>query len=126
MDSRLHSVLTTGESWLPDVFCTSKFFVNHLRSTFKRFHPWRVEYTGEPITNTNNSLNIRKKLKSFCDLYNGNRSCCLMKKHKSEKILWHCPINYMYTVSCSWEFSVVYIFCVAQYYHVIKIKLFFL
>jgi hypothetical protein len=54
---RLPSVFTTPESQLPG-----------------------DEYTGESITNSNNSSNIQKNLKSFLGVYNGTRRRCLMKK----------------------------------------------
>jgi hypothetical protein len=44
-----------------------------------------VFITGESTTNTNNSTNILKKLKSFLDLPIGTRRSCLMKKNRHEK-----------------------------------------
>ncbi len=40
------------------------------------------EYSGESISNTNNSSNIRKNLKSFLAMSNETRRRCFMKKPK--------------------------------------------
>jgi hypothetical protein len=83
---RLHSGLITGESRLPDVYCTNNFFCkdqlpgvfitgeSRLPGDVYTRESWlhrgeyngesRLtggEYTGESITSTNNSSNIRKK-----------------------------------------------------------------
>jgi hypothetical protein len=44
-----------------------------------------VFITGESITNTNNSTNIRKNSKSFLGMPFGTRRSCLMKKTGDEK-----------------------------------------
>jgi hypothetical protein len=44
-----------------------------------------VFIAGESITNTNNSTNIRKNLKSVLDMPNGTSRRCLMKKTGHEK-----------------------------------------
>jgi hypothetical protein len=44
-----------------------------------------VKYTGESITNLNNSSNIRKNLKSCLSVFNGTRRSCLMKKNRVKK-----------------------------------------
>jgi hypothetical protein len=43
------------------------------------------EYTGESITNTNNSLKIRENSKSFLGRSNGTWRSCLMKKTRVKK-----------------------------------------
>ncbi len=69
---RLPGVFTTGESQLPG-----------------------DEYTGELITNSNNSLNIRKNLKSFLGVFNGTRRRCLMKKTRVKKSCDTVPVKVM-------------------------------
>ncbi len=78
---RLPGVFTTGESQLPG-----------------------DEYTGESITNSNNSSNIRKISKTFLGVSNGTRRRCLMKKNRVKKShdtvslmsgSYPSPINYM-------------------------------
>jgi hypothetical protein len=70
------TVLITGESRVPSVFCTSRV----LLQTNLGWLP-SGEYTRESIANTNNSSNIREKnWKSFLDMPNGTRISCLLKK----------------------------------------------
>jgi hypothetical protein len=75
------NVLLPGESWLPDVFCTSKF----LKNKFSRL--LGDEYTGESITNTNNFLKIWKISKSFLGISKGKRKSCLMKKTRVKNLV---------------------------------------
>ncbi len=81
---RLPDVFTTGESQLPGDEYTGESRLPGNENTGESRLPGS-EYTGESITNSNNSLNIRKKLKSFLGLSNGTRRRCLMKKTRVKK-----------------------------------------
>ncbi len=60
------------------------------------------EYTGESITNTNNSSNILKNLKSFLCMSNGTMRSWWWK-NQSKIISWHSPFKYIKAViSGSW------------------------
>ncbi len=70
-ESQFHCVLITWEHWHYGVFGTNKRF---LKTNFGRLPDVFIakelrlpsgEYTGESITKTNNSTNIRQNSKSF-------------------------------------------------------------
>jgi hypothetical protein len=53
-----------------------------------------VFITGESITNTNNSTNIRKNSKLFLGMLIGIRKSCLMKKTEDEKSRDNVPLSF--------------------------------
>ncbi len=67
-----------------EYFALEGCFVNQFRSTPQCIH-YRGEYTGESITNSNNSLNIKKNLKSFLGVSGGTRRICMIKKTRVKK-----------------------------------------
>jgi hypothetical protein len=107
------SVLITGESWLPVVFCTSIVLSltslgqlpsgeytgeSQLHSDEYTREPKLsgYEYTEESITNMNNSSNIRQNPKSFLGVSNGLMGLgevMLMKKTRVNK---SCIYIYIY------------------------------
>jgi hypothetical protein len=74
-ESRLPGDEYTEESRLPGDGCTEE---SRLPSR---------EYTGESITNLNNSSNIRKNSKSFLGVSKGIRGRCLITKRGSENLV---------------------------------------
>jgi hypothetical protein len=72
----------TGESQLPGGEYTGE---SRLPSS---------KYTRESITNSNNSLNIQKNLKSFLGWSNGTRRKCLMKKTRVKKSRDTVPLSF--------------------------------
>ncbi len=95
------SVLITGESWLPGVFCTSSFyFVNPFRSTPQWWIHRQVStswwWTQRDVDyKYKYLLDFCKNLKSFSDMSSGTGRC-LMKKYQIyiQNISWHCPFNF--------------------------------
>ncbi len=81
---RLPGVFPTGESRLPVDEYTGKSRLPGDEYNGESRLPGS-EYTRESITNTNNSSNIRKNLKSFLGVSNGTRRRCLMKKTRVKK-----------------------------------------
>jgi hypothetical protein len=81
---RLPGVFTTGESQLPGDEYSGESRLSGDEYTGESQLPG-TEYTRESITNSNNSSNIRKNLKFFLGVYNGNRRRCLMEKNIVKK-----------------------------------------
>ncbi len=80
----LEGFLLTNLGRLPGVFTTGES------------RPPGSEYTGESITNSNNSSNIRTNSKSFLGVSNGTRRRCLMKKTIVKKSRDAVPLSLFY------------------------------
>jgi hypothetical protein len=83
---RLPGVFTTGESQLPGDEYTGESRLPGVFTTRESRLPGS-EYTGESITNSNNSLNIRKNSKSFLGVPNWTRRRCLMEKTRVKNLV---------------------------------------
>jgi hypothetical protein len=89
---RLPGVFTTGKSKIPGGEYTGESRLPGNEYTGESRLPGG-EYTGESITNSNNSLNIRKNSKSFLGVSIGTRRRCLMKKTRVKKSRDTVPLN---------------------------------